>query len=81
MIGTEDTLCRQCGVDEETRTHLVFRCEESYGLRPWNWASWVGMDDKQRWQYTVEGEGGKVLVRDRVEDFFVALDRALVGVG
>ena len=39
------------------------------------------MDHKQRWQYTVEGQGGKVVVRDKVEDFFVALDRALVGVG
>ena len=39
------------------------------------------MDDKQRWQYTVEGEGGKVMVRNKVEDFFIALDRALVGVG
>ena len=29
----------------------------------------------------VVGEGGKVLVRDKVEDFFVALDRVLVGVG
>ena len=29
----------------------------------------------------VEGEGGKLIVRDKVEDFFVALDRAMVGVG
>ena len=29
----------------------------------------------------MEGEGGKVVVRDRVEDFFAALDKALVGVG
>ena len=29
----------------------------------------------------MEGEGGKVLVRDRVEDFFIALDRVLVVVG
>ena len=29
----------------------------------------------------MEGEEGKVLVRDKVEDFFVALDRVLVGVG
>ena len=81
VIGAEGTLCRLCGVEEETGTHLVFRCEESYGLRPWNWASWEGMDDKRRWRYTVEGDGGKVMVRDKVEDFFVALDRALVGVG
>ena len=81
VIGTEGTLCRLCGVEEETGTHLVFRCKESYGLWPWNQTSWEEMDDKRRWQYAVEGEGGKVLVWDRVEDFFVALDRALMGVG
>ena len=81
VVGNEDSLCRLCGVEEETGTHLVFGCEVSYGLRPWDWTSWEEMDDKRRWRYTVEGEGGKVLVRDRVEDFFVALDRVLVGVG
>ena len=81
VIGAEGTLCRLCGLEEETGTHLVFWCKESYGLRPWNWASWEEMDDKRRWRYTVEGEGGKVMVRDKVEDFFVALDKALVGVG
>ena len=39
------------------------------------------MDNKRRWRYTVEEEGGKVVVRDRVEDFFAALNKALVGVG
>ena len=39
------------------------------------------MDDKRKWRYTVEGEGGRVVVRDRVGEFFVALDRAWVGVG
>ena len=39
------------------------------------------MDDKRRWRYAVEGEGGKLVVRDKVEDFFVPLDRALVRVG
>ena len=68
-------------MEQETGTHLVFGSEESYGLRPWDWTSWEGMEDKRRWQYTVEGEGGKVLVRDRVEEFFVALDRVLVAVG
>ena len=58
VIGAADTLCRLCGVEEETGAHLVFGCEESYGLRPWNWASWEEMDDKRRWRYTVEGEGG-----------------------
>ena len=81
MIGNEDTLCRLCGVEEETGNHLVFGCEESYGLRSWDWTSWEELDDKRRWLYTVEGEGGQVLVRDRVEDFFVALHRVLVGVG
>ena len=82
VIGVEGTLCRLCGVEEETGTHLVFGCEESYGLRPSNWASWEEMDDKRRWRYTFEGEeGGKVMVRDKVEDFFVAQDRALVVVG
>ena len=81
VIGAEGTLCRLCWVEEETGTHLVFGCEESYCLRPWNWASSEEMDDKWRWRYTVEGEGGKVVVWDKVEDFFVALDRALVGVG
>ena len=81
MVGNENTLCRLCRVEEETGTHLVFGCNESYGLRPWDWISWEEMDDKQRWQYTVEGQGGKVVVRDKVEDFFDALDSALVGVG
>ena len=75
VIGNEDTLCHLCGVEEETETHLVFGCGESYGLRPWDWTSWEELDDKRRWRYTVEGEGGKVSVRDKVEDFFVALDR------
>ena len=79
VIGNEGTLCRQCRVEEETGTHLVFGCEESYGLRPWDWTSWEEMDDKWRWRYTVEGEGGKVVVRGMMEDFFVVLDRALVG--
>ena len=81
VIGNEDTLCPLSGVEEETGTHLVFGCEESYGLRPWDRTSWEELDDKRRWRYTVEGEGGKVFVRDRVEDFFVALDRVLVRVG
>ena len=81
VVGNEDTLCRQCGVEEETGNHLVFGCEESYCLRSWDWTSWDELDDKRRWRYTIQGEGGKVLARDRVEDFFVALDRVLVGVG
>ena len=35
-IGNENSLCRLCKVEEETGTHLLFRCEESYGLRPWD---------------------------------------------
>ena len=81
VIGDANTLCRLCGLEEETGSHLVFGCVGSYGLRPWDWASWEELDDKRRWRYPVEREGGKEVVRDRVEDFFVALDRALVGVG
>ena len=74
-------MCRLCGVEEQTGTHLVFGCEESNGLGLWDWTSWEELDDKRRWRYTVEGEGGQVFVRDKVEDFFVALDRVLVSVG
>ena len=80
-IGNENSLCRLCGVEKDTGTHLVFGCKEIDGLRPWDWPSWEEMDDKRKWRYTVELEGGRVVVRDRVEDFFVPLDRALVGVG
>ena len=79
--GGGDTLCRLCWVEEETGTHLVFRCEGSDRMRPWNWLSWEELDDRGKWRYTVEGEGGKVMIWDKVEDFFVALDKALVGVG
>ena len=36
VIGNENSLCPLCKVEEETGTYLVFRCEESYGLRPWH---------------------------------------------
>ena len=39
------------------------------------------LDDKRRWQYTVEGDGGKIILRHGVEDFFRDLDEVLVGVG
>ena len=81
VIGNTGTLCRLCGVEEETGTHLVFGYEGSYGLRPWDWTSWEEMDDKRKWRYTVEGVGIKIVVWDKVEDFFVVLYRALVGVG
>ena len=81
VIGNKGTMCRPCGVEEETGTHLVFGSNKRYGLRPWDWTSWAEMDNKRRRRYTVEGEGGKVVVRDKVEDIFVTLDRALVGVG
>ena len=35
-IGNENSLCRLYKVEEETGTHLVFRCKESYGLRQWD---------------------------------------------
>ena len=34
VVGNGGTLCPLCGVAEETRTHLLFMREESYGLRP-----------------------------------------------
>ena len=34
VFGNENSLCPLCKVEEETGTYLVFRCEESYGLRP-----------------------------------------------
>ena len=40
VIWAEGTLCRLCGVEEESGTHLVLGCEESYGLRLWAWVSW-----------------------------------------
>ena len=54
MIGAQKTLCRLCGVEEGTGVHLVFGCEESYGLPPWNWTSWEELDDRKKWRYTVE---------------------------
>ena len=81
MIGNGETLWRLCGIEEETRTQLVFGYGESYALRLWNWSSWEELDDRGKWQYIVEGEGGKMVVRDKVEDFFVALNRAIVGMG
>ena len=41
----------------------------------------VELDDKRRWRYTVEGDRGKIIVRDRVEDFFRDLEEVLVGMG
>lgn len=61
--------------------HLVFRCEETCGLQPWDCVSLVELNDKRRWWYTVEGDGGKIIVRDRVEDFFRNLDEVLMRVG
>ena len=36
VIGDTETLCCLCGVEEETGTHLVFECKESYMLRSWD---------------------------------------------
>ena len=49
VLGNGETLCRLCGVEEETGTHLVFRCGESYGLWPWNWTSWEELDNTRKW--------------------------------
>lgn len=81
VIGAQGNLCRLCGVEEETGVHLAFGCEESYGLWPWNWTSLEELDDRKKWRYTVEGEGGRVVVQDKLEHFFVALDRVMVRVG
>ena len=81
VLGAQETLCRLCRVEEETGSHMVFGCKESYELRLWNWTSWEELYDQGKWRYTVEGEGGKLIVRDKVEDFIVALDEAMVRVG
>ena len=39
------------------------------------------LDDQKKWQYTVKEEGGKMVIRDKVEDVFVTLDKVMVGVG
>ena len=39
------------------------------------------LDDNRRWRYTVEGDGGEIIVRDTVEDFFKDLDEVLMRVG
>lgn len=80
MVREGESLCRQCRVEEETGTQLVFRCQESYGLRPWDWTLWEELDDRRKWPYTMEGEGGKVVIQDRVENFFVNLDEVMIGV-
>ena len=41
---------------------------------------WIDLDDRSRWAYEYE-EGGRVLVGDRVGDFFSEVDRRLCGVG
>lgn len=81
VIGAQKALSRPCRVEEETGAHLVFSCEESYRLWPWDWTLWEQLDDRKKWQYTVEEEGGKLVVRDKVEDVFVTLDRVMVVVG
>ena len=67
-------------MEEETGAHQVFSWEEGYGLRLWNWTSWEELNDQKVRRYTVEGEGGEVVVGDQVEDFMVALDRAMLRV-
>lgn len=62
VLGASEYLCRLCGTEEETGGHLVFRCERSSDLQPWVWVSWVQLDNKRRWRYTVEGDGGKIII-------------------
>lgn len=80
-MGAGEHLCRRCATEEETRDHLVLGCKETSGLQPWDWVSWVELDDNRRWRYTVEGDGGEIIVRDTVEDFFKDLDEVLMRVG
>lgn len=78
-LGAGEYLCRLCGTFEETGDHLGFRCERSSDLQWWVWVSWAQLDNKRRWRYTVEGNGGKIIVWDRVEDFLKDLDEVLMG--
>ena len=81
VLGQGEHLCRLCGTEEETGDHLVLACDEVARLRKWDWVSWAELDDRYRWRYKVEGEGGKMLVRDKVEDFSVELDEVMRRVG
>ena len=80
-LGRWDGLCRLCweGV-VETGDHLVFNCAGTRGIIGWDRGSWIALDDRSRWAYEYE-EDERVLVGDRVEDFFSKLDRELCGVG
>ena len=39
------------------------------------------MEDCRKCRYVMEDKDGKQVVKDRVEHFFVDLDRVLVGIG
>ena len=81
VLGRGEHLCRLCGTEEETGAHLVMACDEVSELSRWSWRSWEEMDDRRKGRYIEEDGEGKQVVRDRVGDFFVDLDRVLVGVG
>ena len=68
-----------CGTEEETGKHLVIACDGVEGIHRWRWLSWEEIADRQWWGYTKEGKREKVVVRDRVEDFFLDLDNVLRG--
>ena len=63
-------LCRKGVV--ETGDHLAFECEGTRSLVGWEWNRSVDLDDRSKWDYEYE-EGGRVMVGDRVEDFFAGL--------
>ena len=48
VLGAEETMCRLCGMEEETGFDLVLGCGESGELRPWAWTSWEELDERER---------------------------------
>lgn len=64
----------------ETGDHLVFEYEGTRGFTGWDWRRWVDLDDKSRWAYDYEHDG-RVMLSDRVKDFFARFDCELGGVG
>ena len=79
-LGRGGGLCRLCGSAPESGDHLVFDCRKGLPGRGWCWGGWGELDDTALWRYEFE-VGDRVVVVDRVEDFFAWLDRELCGVG
>lgn len=49
-------------------------------LQRWGWLSCAKLDEWKKWPYTMEGEGSRVVVRDKMEDFLLDFDGVLKGV-